>query len=267
MFRIGEFAELAGVSAKQLRHYDALGVFRPAWVDHTTAYRFYSPAQLPQLHRIVALRHLGVGLAEIVDHIHRDEPLDDVLARRREQLERERDEAVERLRRIDGAPGADVVVRHVDAQLVASLRVEVRIDGDLEPLFDELEAHVRDEGGRADRPPVSIDHCDDGDVLDVEIAVPITHAIGATDRIRVRVLEPCLAATALHVGGYATLPAAEEALDRFVERTGRTAAGPRRTVYLQFGAAPALRLPGRFLVDADEAMVTELHQPIEPPQP
>ena len=29
MFRIGQFAHLGGLSAKQLRAYDALGLFRP----------------------------------------------------------------------------------------------------------------------------------------------------------------------------------------------------------------------------------------------
>ena len=90
MFRIGEFASLGGVSAKMLRAYDALALFRPVWVDPTTSYRYYSPAQLPELRRIVALRHVGVPLAEIAGLVAGGEDLRAVLDRRRSELERER---------------------------------------------------------------------------------------------------------------------------------------------------------------------------------
>src|SRR4051795_6700662 len=69
MFRIAAFDDLAGVSPKVLRDYDRLGIFRPAWTDRHTGYRLYTPAQLPDLRRIVALRALGVGLAEIPAHM------------------------------------------------------------------------------------------------------------------------------------------------------------------------------------------------------
>jgi DNA-binding transcriptional MerR regulator len=65
MFQIGSFARLAGVSAKQLRAYDQIGLFRPVWVDPASAYRYYSPAQLPELRRILGLRQLGMPIEEI----------------------------------------------------------------------------------------------------------------------------------------------------------------------------------------------------------
>ena len=65
MFRIGEFARLGGVSARMLRAWDELGLFRPAWVDPVTGYRSYSPAQLPELRRLPALRAVGVPPAEL----------------------------------------------------------------------------------------------------------------------------------------------------------------------------------------------------------
>jgi len=67
VLKIGEFSRLSGVSAKSLRHYDRLELFRPIWVDRSTAYRFYSPAQLPELYRIIALRDLGLPLGDVAD--------------------------------------------------------------------------------------------------------------------------------------------------------------------------------------------------------
>lgn len=65
MFMIGNFAQLARVSARVLRHYDRIGLLHPAHVDNTTGYRFYSASQLADVNRIVALRDLGFGLTEI----------------------------------------------------------------------------------------------------------------------------------------------------------------------------------------------------------
>jgi DNA-binding transcriptional MerR regulator len=64
-YRIGEFARLSGVSAKTLRFYDDIGLLRPAAVDPRTRYRLYHAGQLKDLASILALRELGVSLAEI----------------------------------------------------------------------------------------------------------------------------------------------------------------------------------------------------------
>ena len=65
VFGIGTVARLAGVSVRTLRYYDEIGLLRPTWVDPDTGYRWYEPEQLRRLHRILALRDLGVRLVEI----------------------------------------------------------------------------------------------------------------------------------------------------------------------------------------------------------
>jgi DNA-binding transcriptional MerR regulator len=65
MFTIGEFARIGDISIRMLRHYDEIGLLRPATVDPDTGYRGYSIAQLRDLNRIVALRGLGFSLAEV----------------------------------------------------------------------------------------------------------------------------------------------------------------------------------------------------------
>src|SRR6267378_3996152 len=64
-YQIGEFAELGGVSAKTLRFYDEIGVLRPASVDPRTGYRRYLPKQLEDSASIIALKNLGVPLAQV----------------------------------------------------------------------------------------------------------------------------------------------------------------------------------------------------------
>jgi DNA-binding transcriptional MerR regulator len=65
MFVIGTVARLAQVSVRTLRYYDEIGLLRPVWVDPATGYRWYDPDQLHRLHRILALRDLGVRLVDI----------------------------------------------------------------------------------------------------------------------------------------------------------------------------------------------------------
>ena len=65
MYGIGTVARLAQVSVRTLRHYDDLGLLKPADVDPLTGYRRYLPDQVLRLHRILVLRDLGVPLSEI----------------------------------------------------------------------------------------------------------------------------------------------------------------------------------------------------------
>jgi len=65
MFRIGEFPKLGQVSSRMLRHYDKLGLLKPRSTDEWTGDRYYTIEQLPRLHRIIALKDLGLSLEQI----------------------------------------------------------------------------------------------------------------------------------------------------------------------------------------------------------
>ena len=64
MLKIGEFSKLSRVSVRMLRHYDEIGLLRPAVTDPFTDYRYYREDQLPAVCRITALRDLGFSLAD-----------------------------------------------------------------------------------------------------------------------------------------------------------------------------------------------------------
>jgi len=75
MLRIGEFATLARVSVRTLRHYEEMELLSPARVDPDSGYRYYDLTQLPELHRILALREAGISLPHI-RHVLSDDPSD-----------------------------------------------------------------------------------------------------------------------------------------------------------------------------------------------
>src|SRR6185369_9148438 len=62
-YKIHEFAELAGVTVKALRHYDRLGLLKPTRTD--SGYRMYVERDLERLEQIVALKFIGVPLKQI----------------------------------------------------------------------------------------------------------------------------------------------------------------------------------------------------------
>jgi DNA-binding transcriptional MerR regulator len=65
MYRIGEFSRLTQIPVKTLRYYDEIGLLRPARVDRFTGYRYYSPAELERLNRILVFRDLGFSLGQV----------------------------------------------------------------------------------------------------------------------------------------------------------------------------------------------------------
>jgi DNA-binding transcriptional MerR regulator len=64
---IGRFSKATRLSVKALRHYDELGLLRPAFVDPSSGYRYYRPAQANQAEAIRILRSLEMPLEEIAE--------------------------------------------------------------------------------------------------------------------------------------------------------------------------------------------------------
>jgi len=88
-YRVHQFAELAGVTVKALRHYDRLGLLRP--VRSEAGYRLYQQADLARLQQIVALKSIGLPLEHIRTLLERVPlPLIATFKQQREVLEEKR---------------------------------------------------------------------------------------------------------------------------------------------------------------------------------
>lgn len=135
MFSIGEFSKLGRVTIDTLRHYDALGLLKPANVDPFTGYRYYSARQLMSLNRIIALKEIGFSLNEIARILQDNLTSDQLQGMLKAQLVRaESDVQTARLRqeRIlarlnylkmeDNMPTYEVTLKAVDRQTMAAMR-------------------------------------------------------------------------------------------------------------------------------------------------
>lgn len=67
-YTISEFAKLRGVTTETLRHYDRIGLLKPAYIDPDTNYRYYSIYQYEKLGTIKELRQLQLPLDMIQDY-------------------------------------------------------------------------------------------------------------------------------------------------------------------------------------------------------
>lgn len=106
MLKIGEFSKLSRVSIRMLRHYDDLGLLKPAMIDEFTGYRFYKEEQLFVMGRITALKDMGFALADIakiMDDYDDKEKLEQYLTKQQQELKKISDETEYKLMLLDTA--------------------------------------------------------------------------------------------------------------------------------------------------------------------
>lgn len=65
LYGIGEMASISNISIQTLRYYDKIDLFKPAYVDPQTNYRYYRDSQLYQLDLIKSLKYVGTSLEDI----------------------------------------------------------------------------------------------------------------------------------------------------------------------------------------------------------
>jgi DNA-binding transcriptional MerR regulator len=86
---VGELAKRSGLTVRTLHHYDAIGLLSPS-SRSDAGYRLYGQADIERLHRIQALRQLGLALADIGQALSGAQPpLAEVVDRQIAQLDRD----------------------------------------------------------------------------------------------------------------------------------------------------------------------------------
>lgn len=258
---ISDFARLGQVSVRMLRHYDAIGLLVPDHIDPSSGYRSYSPEQLHDLNRIVALKDLGFTLEQVRGLL--DEPvgpgeLRGMLRLRRAELLEEaravdvRLTAVEsRLRMIEqeDTVDPDYVVKTVPAvRLVAQRRTMQRdeIGQHLESMFDAVARAIGDVPGAFEVPIATYAETEDG----LEVVAGYVGSGPAPEGCLLVDHPEATAVCGVHLGEMARIGESWQALHRWITANGYEYAGPCREVYVR-AESP------------DQAdWVTELQQPV-----
>jgi DNA-binding transcriptional MerR regulator len=258
MFGIGDFASHGRVSVRMLRHYDAIGLLRPAYVDPGTGYRSYRAAQLTRLNRIVALKDLGFTLTEvrsIIDDEVSPQELRGMLRLRRTELRSRIDADEARLRQVEARlriieregvmPTDDIQVKSLPAVRVAEVTgvaggfEPASISPVIQPLYDQLCAALDRAGVVPTGPALAwYEDAPDGGVL-VHAGLPVTADPGPHQGFTVTDL-PAIAraATIVHRGSMDEVMPTIQTLARWIEANGYKSAGYNRELYVSYGDGP-----------------------------
>ncbi|MFP4550989.1 MAG: MerR family transcriptional regulator [Spirochaetales bacterium] len=231
MYSIGEFSQINRITPKTLRHYDRIGLLEPARTDEWTGYRYYSPAQLPMIRRILALKDLGFSLEEI-GRIVRGEVESEALLREREAAlcaEIAANEA--RLRRVreqlsrvaaGGALSEAIVLKSLPGVTVASMRVTVPNYDHFFEIVPKMGEYMQRVGVVCREPSYCFTMFHDDEYREEDIDVEICEAVVAAgpDSERIRFAEVPAVTTAaclIHRGPYSRIGQAYNALFGWIE--------------------------------------------------
>jgi DNA-binding transcriptional MerR regulator len=244
LISIGQFAQITRLTIKALHIYDAIGLLRPVVVDAHSGYRYYSITQLPMARRIRLLRSIDMPLDAIHALLHASTPaaMHGLLHEHQQHIAARiaKDQQTLRLLQQLMDHQADdlafaIQVKSLPAQPIASIRIQATPADEqrmIPALINELYAYTAQLGVRCDGdPPVRISHEYTQDLVDTEIAAPITQLVAETGRITSRVLEGGPVAYVMHVGPHADLWAVYWAILVWVQEQGYEPYGPPREVY------------------------------------
>lgn len=269
MYTIGEFARMAQVSRRQLRHWDELGLLQPAKVDPDSGYRYYSATQLTALNRIVALKELGLSLDQIRRFVKDEVSLDEMqgmLLLRKAEIEQQVLAEIRRIRTIEsrlkqireqGERVRDVVVKQVSARMYIGVRsTAVNLEAEMQQ-WHEVTPLLPDATGDQYGSFMGILHADGetpdgfslevGRILNTDSHPPLQTRDGRS--FEVRELPAYEMATFIHKGSPYEAHLGFSAIGEWAEVNDYTFAGPMHGILLhpaQFDDVPDLVVEVQF---------------------
>jgi DNA-binding transcriptional MerR regulator len=274
LLKIGDFSRLCQVSIKMLRHYDDLGLLKPAQVDRFTGYRYYTLDQLHRVNHILALKDLGLSLeqvANLLDNNIAPEQIQIMLRLKRAELQQLVDDTQARLERVDlrlrhiemedKMPDYEIIVKRIEPQRVLSIRETAPTVSDIRHLFEEVNRAVQEHSVKSIAPWIAMYHHQgyrESD-MDLEIAIPVKDSVDLTLALdHGRHMTTCTipaietAVSVLLKGNYNAIGDVYAALSRYIHTNGYDYVGPAREVYIRGPEQSG---------DADEYL-TEIQEPV-----
>nr|WP_122012223.1 MerR family transcriptional regulator [Maliibacterium massiliense] len=267
MYSIGTFSQMNHVSVKTLRHYDAIGLLKPRYVDTRTMYRYYDASQMTELYHILTLKQLGFSLDEIREVQAQRASLAQVLAQKQQQVQCTLQLETAKLSRIRTTLEAiekgwdqmqDVVIKALPEVTIASVRRVMKNYEELNYLMPEVLGRLMQEAGCVCAAP---DYCfntyydceyRERDV-DVEVCQAVTKLQPDHGELHFQKLEHVpQAACLLHHGSYDTLPKSYAAINAWIAQNGYKVVGMPRESYID----------GVWNKERPEDWLTELQFPI-----
>ena len=247
MLKIGDFSKLSRVSIRMLRHYDEVGLLKPARIDPFTDYRYYSEAQLPVVFRITALRDIGFGLAEILSilPIYDDaERLEACFEKQRMILLQQQAVTAQQLRLLDTAQKRlrkeknmdyNITVKTLPERYAACVRTTIpcyEAEGSVwQLLCQETDFMHLVPDNPCYCSVVFLDNEYKEENVTIEAQKTVKGAYNDTEHVRFRTLPPVTYAGCTYQGGYDQINDVIAATTAWIEANGYDYDGPMLNIY------------------------------------
>jgi DNA-binding transcriptional MerR regulator len=244
LLSIGRFARLSGLTVKALRHYDELGLLKPAAVDEWTGYRFYSAGQGATAIAIRRLRELELPLEDVAVALRSPEALRERLVVHRARLEgraaetrlllAELDRVIQGKEPLVPEQTIAVTLEDIPALRVAVIGARVAVDdmsGHVPMTIMSLNGWLTRNGARCIGNALILHHGLEDDALEVEVATEFEGEPEADDVVAIRRYPAARAAVLVHRGRYEEIPALHGPLEDWIRVRGLTPGTPIRELY------------------------------------
>jgi len=266
MYSIGDFSRINRITPKTLRHYDRIGLLKPARTDEWTGYRYYEPGQLPEIRRILTLKDLGFSLSEIGEILNETTPMETLLARRESELQRSIVEQQARLAKVHEylartrtgeGMSQNVEVKGLPEVTVASMRTTIPSYDAYFEIVPRMGEYMESVGAVCREPAYCFTIYHDGEYREHDIDVEVCEAVVApceeSDRVKFRQIDAVdAAACVVHRGPYDRIGETYNQLFDWIDSNGYEPADNPRESYLD----------GIWNKDDPEEWTTEVQVPV-----
>ena len=266
MFQIGLFSKMNRITTKTLRHYDEIGLLKPARVDDFTGYRYYSSEQLPRLHRILGLRQMGLSLSQIQSLIDDPSAIEVFLALRAKELEETLRENQAQLNKVVNYQKQlrgeynmryEPIIKSLPEVIVASMRFIAPSYDSYFDIIPKMGDEMRRQGAVCAEPEYCFNIYHDMEYkekdIDVEVCEAVTDFCQDSEMVRYKVIKGVdKALCILHKGPYSLLPEAYAFAMNWIKDNGYELVGEPRESYID----------GIWNKEDDSEWLTEIQMPI-----
>ena len=247
MLKIGEFSKLSRVSVRMLRHYDEIGLLKPAEIDRFTDYRYYREDQLPTMCRITALKDMGFSLAEIVKmlEVYEDkEQMERYFDARQRELERLSEDTARKLTLLDAARNRlrkeesmryTLTLKTIPARYAATVRMTIPRYEEEGMVWGTLVGETRPLH-MVEAPPClcGVTYLD-GEYKETDVELMAWKTVKGeypdTEHVRFRTLPEETVASCTYQGGYEHISEVYAAVAAWMEENGYEASGLMFNIY------------------------------------
>lgn len=269
MFRIGEFSIINRVTVKTLRHYDEIGLLKPAHVDNMTNYRMYTTEQLPRIQKIIALKQIGLSLTDIGILLRDDSDIQTVI-QRLIQKQKEMHALVEKessqlqqltayITVLEKEKGMEyhITIKDLPEVIVASTRKVIKDYNELFSFVPAMGEAMKKHGVTCAVPEYCFNIYHDGEYkasdIDVEVCEAVVKAGPNSDGVTYKTIPGVpMAACVYHKGPYETLGKTYGALIKWIDDNGYKINDLMRESYIN----------GIWNNDNPEEWLTEIQAPV-----